>query len=85
VLDEAEGTAGTQDAPHLGDHAGGVGDRAEHERGDHGLDTAGRESGPLGDTVAKIEPHSVALGGGPQPAVHGGVGSMATQVDPGRR
>ena len=38
VFDEAVGAAGAQDAADLGEDVGGVGHRAQHERGDHAVD-----------------------------------------------
>ena len=83
VFDEAVGAAGAQDAADLGEDVGGVGHRAEHERGDHAVDAVVGQVGVLGDTVVELEVHAPALGGGPQPSVHVGVGFDGDERGPG--
>ena len=58
VFDEAVGAAGAQDAADLGEDVGGVGHRAEHERGDHAVDAVVGQAGALGDTVVELEVHA---------------------------
>jgi hypothetical protein len=51
VFHAAEGAAGPQDATDLDQDLGGVGHRAEHERGDHAVDALVGQIGVLGDPV----------------------------------
>ena len=80
VLEEHQPPAGTEHAVALGERAGRVGDRAQHQRGHHHVEALVGEGQHLGGGAAQLDGHERHRRLGGQAGAHGRVGLAGDEL-----